>query len=927
MSLSPSITDPIASEIGHGAPGLRDGLRTFGELVLASASQKHVFAQVKPARYISSWANDTTAGVYLCLFKETHAGILRDVVGVRTLSETLVRAETLALCRSTAGTYYWDPEQTDTGRRWDDGTLWDAGLVWDGVPVLYVHLTGNASPRNTETVAQLGFYYGSHSIVQPTFGPEKTAGGSWASTAVGAGGGSASATTNGGTISGSINAAGGRGVAQAGMVAVAGAWYRVSGTYQTDAAFAPGLEARLRVGIVGAYVELGGRTAAAGATGLTLAPTYGQERRFSFDFIWPAADTAVLEVLAMIWNPSGGALTAIGCTFGALSCRRIWRWERYESRLTLESVPASEQRRADSFFGPVARGSGTLTLANGNGHFEAPFASLDWINQDIRVLVGGRFVDGGNESPLEDTWPHVAGVVTAQPSIDDMALRLPFEDLRVALATQLPPNVYDDAEFPYLLETDRGRRRPLLFGNGAGAVPACIDSRGYGVWEALDVSDAPNGYSSAADFWSYLDGDAAARKDTTKRAQLTATFDALARATLTQCPMVVEVTPDNHAFELDIGGGTLTCSIAPGVYLIGTTSGTGDAGTLLGLLRASINAVTGDALTTTTFDPTTYKVTIARPAGTFKILTSTGPWKHVGMYGLLGFQATADYTGALSYTAETPMFTSVKDVNLRVHTLTGFKDDAAGTYTGTPAALIEYPADILRCLLVRWAHVDPAAIDATSFNSGHGVAFAWSPNSVYLGIPGQEAEELSAVVERIENSHGVELVLEGDRFYWGGSGGASISLVERDYLEFEGGYEAEDVYRIVRVGYAQDVASGEYATTQTTTRRTLAQFGRADQRTFQTTLSAAVADPLSPGLADPYRRKARFVTLATTKRRRFRVRVKGSLLRAALGTTVTLTRAKGLSSSGALAALPVRLLGKTDDAASFETTADLIEVV
>jgi hypothetical protein len=139
VSLSPEASAPIASEIGHGAPGLRNNLRPFSELVLASASQKQVFVELRPVRYYPTWAADSTSGVYVVACSETWAGIARDVVGVQSTYETFTRAETLALCRATVGTYFFDP---------------------DGGTSLYVH-PGGYSPNDHPTVAQLGFYYGS----------------------------------------------------------------------------------------------------------------------------------------------------------------------------------------------------------------------------------------------------------------------------------------------------------------------------------------------------------------------------------------------------------------------------------------------------------------------------------------------------------------------------------------------------------------------------------------------------------------------------------------------------------------------------------------------------------------------------------------------------------------------------------------------
>ncbi len=107
-------SDTIASDIGHGALGVRYGLRPFRDLLGETVGQRHLWVELRPKKVLATWTS-VGAGVYSKAVAEPY-----DVVGVQTLTEVLTRVD----------------DQTSAG----------AGkFFYDGV-TLYIHLTGGADP-------------------------------------------------------------------------------------------------------------------------------------------------------------------------------------------------------------------------------------------------------------------------------------------------------------------------------------------------------------------------------------------------------------------------------------------------------------------------------------------------------------------------------------------------------------------------------------------------------------------------------------------------------------------------------------------------------------------------------------------------------------------------------------------------------------
>jgi hypothetical protein len=908
--------DPIASEIGHGAPGLRDNLRVFDELVRESASQKHIAVSLQGGKLIPApWTS--SAGAYYAALATTYGGQTRDVVGCKTATVTLVRAETLTLCRATNNTYWWD----ETNAR------------------VYVRLGAGTDPTGTDVLALLSFCVGSDPVVHPSLGPEKLVDGgldvwttdtnltNWEEDT--SGGGSVTRATGfdaAGSysvlLSGTLNAGTTIGIGQAAAVGVGGATYRFSGWYRTPLALA-GITARLRIGTTPAYLASDGRSLTADVTGLALAPTYGERRRFCFDFVCPA-DAATIAVYLFALNSTAGAITLYGIGLDGLSLRRVWRYELYEPRISASSLPEVDERHTDAFFGMVARGTGTLVLVNGDGHFESILGDLDWMGREFTVRIGGRYVGGGNEILWDDMYPRLVGLIAAQPRLTDMAASLSFEDITAKLAALLPPNAYGLETFPSLASSDNGRRRPLVFGTVLGTKPARLGmSSGRPYYEMGDPTLAPHQslpFQSLDALWLYADESAAERADTAKRVAASYTVNSpgpgQVRLALASAYAIEIVAGENDMLDFAVGaGGEVTAVLTAGVY---TPSGlaTHVASQMMaasGGAHGASYAVSGagDSFNLASTGP-------VPPNLTLKIATGTN--RQRSAYATLGFAGTADLAGSTNYNGAVT-YTDVDRQSIVRVDMKGYRDDASGTYTGSAVNAIEIAPDIVRCLLERWFGVEASQIDAASFVAGR----ASCPEllAAYIGAPGEGVLDGRVVLERICNGADADLVFEREKFYWrprATSVPANVTVLqERDYLAFEAGYEAEDTHDIVRVAYLQDPAqSDRWTMVQATDSAVRLRWNRQEQRTFYTYLTTE---------ADASARLATLAAEASSKRRRFTLTAKGVLLPLPLGTRLQITRAKGLGSTGSLTTVLCRLLGKRDNMATWPTAAELIEVV
>ena len=161
--------------------GVRGNVPSFSQIFDESASKKNVLVELRLSTEATGWSIDQGTTYQTALPPLEYDNLRRDVVGVRSIvTPSLTRQETLALCRSTASSYYYDPDTEDSGTRWDDGvTQFDQGDLWDQVAFLYINLSDGSNPQNTTVVAEWGFYFSSSGCVMAELGDDKLGDGSF----------------------------------------------------------------------------------------------------------------------------------------------------------------------------------------------------------------------------------------------------------------------------------------------------------------------------------------------------------------------------------------------------------------------------------------------------------------------------------------------------------------------------------------------------------------------------------------------------------------------------------------------------------------------------------------------------------------------------------------------------------------------------
>jgi hypothetical protein len=904
-------------------------MRPFSELSEDSATQKHAFVECRPAKLVTA-AFTSDAGAYRVGFDETLDGIRRDVVGVVTLTETLTRVETSALCQSTASTWYYNRE--------------------DGIsPQLWVHLAGGANPSGTSVVAFIHIPFCSASYpgdwaVQPHYGPEKLTDGeldvwtsptnltNWTET-----------TTNGsvdrestivapgsptGSFSAKLTATNatvlGSSIDQGSHSIVSGGIYEVSFHYMTDAKKPAGLEARISVGIAGGggteILPDGRNTRTGTPVGMAVADTYGEWRVGVLHFrAW--TDSSAITIAAAIFNAVGGSLSGV-VYFDRIKFRRIWGFDYCEPRVIPEGLPVVEVGAEDVYFGTEQVGLGSVQLANGGGDFpdggasppvlgavlERMFSAWDWVGQAVQIRFGGAFADG-QEILASDMRPAFPGTVRTHTVTDALGV-LELESPHGFGSIILPPRAFDLETFANLEDIDEGRPRAMLFGTKDNIRPACISTTtNVGQYEIADTTDAPNGIFGIQELWAYEDEDAASVKDPLRRINMTGFVGTTAdhpvlsdlpngRFTVKRCLHVFRVTRENNTIDFTIGGGALVATVASGIYVIGLGDDTTHDHGLLNLVNNAMNTAAGVSDITAVCNAATGIVTIAKGAGTLQLLTNTGANREFGLLKMLGFSTAANYTGALSYAGTDAVPHGTKDQILRV-TGQGYKDDASGTFTGTANSIIFKAPDILRCIWVKFLNQDPAKIDTASFVA----ARTSCPQSlgVYLGslasVQGGAGSTMSVdeIIEALEVGAHADIVAdaEGKLFFTPRDDAVPANIVDlydRDFLAepaFLGAKSSEGVYKTVRLAYHQDPTLGTVKTREVTTASVSIQYGRHQSRPFYCFLNSD---------ADANTEAINLNGLALGPIRHFTFAVKGKLLELKYGDLVRITRSQAFGS-------------------------------
>jgi hypothetical protein len=891
-------SDAVASDVGHGALGVRYGLRPMRDILGETSGQRHAWVEMRPRKLLATWTAEG-GGVYSKAVAETFDGVALWVVGVRSTDEVLTSVESSGLVG--AGTFFYS------------GTT------------LYVYFTGAVDPATTSVVAELAVHAGTHGVVQPVLGTDRLANGGFeAWTGASPDGWTVTSAVSAGTITvdkttsdplESTYAARVTFAAATGAMRIRqdftsstilqGMTYRFSGAYRVTST-AGGLMASVYIDDGGTgFLLSDGRTVGASAKVWSDVAGAGEWRRFCFDFICPSWATVRLSLYAeTVSGTQSGTID-----FDDVRLRPVYRYAYHEPILADGALPTIEASRPDAFYGPTSVGLGSLGLLNGGGRLEPLIAGYDWHNAEAIVRVGGRFPNGGDEILFDDC-PAVVSGRLAHPRVSDGLVLFDLQDDRQLLKQTLPRRFVDyDADVG---EADQGRPRPLAFGGVRNSRPPRVDlaANGCGIYELADPLYGSTRTPGSNDVFCYVDEEAAAKQDATRRVSLKSQDFTFTTAT-NRLEILNDVAPkvvtvENNRVDFNIGGGALVATVAPGVYLPGLRSGGAYSGSiyLCSALAAAMNTAAGTADITVTLSASTHKYTIAKGAGTLQLLCSSGAGRDVSMWGLLGFDNAADLTGALTYTGGAAVFDSPEKHVIRIANVAysaGYADDGSGTYTGTASAAIQKGPDIAQFLLRKVLGIPVTQVNLPSFVAARTGA---KTLAAYIG----ETVEVGGIFERIGAGEDVDIVSEAGIWYWRArSAGAVpspiVDVLEGDIVDFSGLYDAEDAYQIARVAYSQDASTGGTKTREnSTTSKAGLRFGRPEQRTWNTYLTAD---------ADASARANALATACGKKPRRFEMVVRGKALLLPVGAKLRVTRSRGLGTTPP-SALLVRILGKTD---------------
>ena len=902
----------IASDVGHGALGVRYGLRPMRDLLGETSGQRHVWAELRPKKVMASgsWTSGGGGTYYYQAVGATFDGVMLPVVGVKTLTETLTHLE--------------------YGRALTVGTWAAAG------DYVYVRLTGDADPAATTVIVELGIHVGSHGVYQPLLFSDRLTNGeleAWSGTVpdswtVSTSGATLDKTTSD-PLAGTYAA---RGTFTGGAAAYAGAYqdvatvesaaYRASGAYRISGA---NLRAAVQVyNGSSEWVAPDGRTRTGTQTAIfSDEVSRGEWRRFAFDFIVPSGWTGGTRLFAygqaVTGTPSGSVdfddlrLQHIG---GIEVVASPYRYSYHEPIIAEGALPTITATLSDAFYGAASVGLGRLGLLNGSGRLEPLIAAYDWHNAAAVVRVGGRFPLDGNEILIDDC-PVVVSGRLANPVVTDGLVSFDFQDDRQILTQTLPRRFLDfDAD---LAEADQGRPRALPFGPVRNSRPPRVDlaANGCGIYELADPLYGSTRTPGNNDVYCYLSEEAADKQDATRRVDLKSQDFSFTTAT-NRLEILNDVAPklvtvDNLWLDFNVGGVALLALVPTGLYLPGLRSGGAYTGSayLCNKIATAMNTVAGTADITCTLSASTHKYTIAKGAGTLQLLCSTGLNRDSSIWGLIGFATSADLTGALTYTGGTAVFEAADQHVIRIAHVgftAGYADDGSGTYTGSASAAIQKAPDVAYWLLRVAMGLTAAQVNAASFVAARAGA---STLAAYIGALGEEtgAIEIGEILERIGAGSHADIVSEAGVWYWRARSAGTVpspvvDVLESDILDFAGLYDVEDNYQIIRVAYSQDASTGKLKTKEnSTTSKAALRYGRPEQRTWQTYLSAD---------ADATDRATAIATVAGKKPRRFELTVRGKALLLPVGSKCQITRSRGLGTTPPSAVL-VRILGKTDD--------------
>jgi len=193
---------------------------------------------------------------------------------------------------------------------------------------------------------------------------------------------------------------------------------------------------------------------------------------------------------------------------------------------------------------------------------------------------------------------------------------------------------------------------------------------------------------------------------------------------------------------------------------------------------------------------------------------------------------------------------------------------------------------------------------------------------IEAGAAGDTSQEFGEIVHVYENSSGIELLTDGPNFKFAKRDSSTpaniLDLYDRDFLAFEGWYDDEDMASIVRLESYRNPSTGQVASVEQSTDVARLRLGKARTMVFPTFCAT---------LPEAQDQLDAFVANASNYRRRFQIRVKGKLLKKAVGDKVRINRAAFLGRTVSSPTVVVRIIHKEDNLQTWESVADVAEVL
>jgi hypothetical protein len=273
------------------------------------------------------------------------------------------------------------------------------------------------------------------------------------------------------------------------------------------------------------------------------------------------------------------------------------------------------------------------------------------------------------------------------------------------------------------------------------------------------------------------------------------------------------------------------------------------------------------------------------------LLIKTGTNTATSIWKAIGFNPSADKTGATTYTSDDAVFESAEANHILRVTAKGFVDDADGTFTGTPEKLITIGADILKVILRNYMKKSLTLIDTDSFLDAR--ENADEELAIYLNTPTSTKD----IFDRLEYSNAASIIVDADGkvFYKVNLStvGSNIPTADdKEIQKFVGEYSVQDVYQMIRISYDQDPTTGDYRAVEEADPSVIIRLGRPDSRAFNTFLKRS---------NDARVRAIGFLQIANHAPRKIVVNLLGGkFIRLDVGDKISLSRRVGLGEGGTI---------------------------